>query len=280
MREQLPKFLRPTNDMRKAIDRNVKQDKDLFSFTKQLDKERKMVIEQLSMKKDNFKKEMIKRRESLSNLKARLSNDVADTSQLRPGANNLAEMRLRRAFSVGDIRSPSSICQLPHLINKRYSHPSSPVPVVSRDLSDKTGGLKMKSPRRKNATITCDFNIINGQLEMEEKYRNDDCIDIHHKTRCLEVMSPRRKNATITCDFQIVNGQLGVEEKSANDHCKDIGLGPCKSKSQDCGKVQDTIRRHSTIAAPNLWNRKPLQARRITLPSLSFSNTCTTVSEM
>ena len=55
--------------MRKAIDRNAKQDKDLFSFTKQLDKERKMVIEQLSMKKDNFKKEMIKRRESLSNLK-------------------------------------------------------------------------------------------------------------------------------------------------------------------------------------------------------------------
>ena len=115
---------------------------------------------------------------------------------------------------------------------------------------------------------------------MEEKYRNDDCIDIHHKTRCLEVMSPRRKNATITCDFQIVNGQLGVEEKSANDDCKDIRLGPCKSKSQDCGKVQNTIRRHSTIAAPNLWNRKPLQARRITLPSLSFSNTCTTVSEM
>ena len=48
MRDQLPKFLRPTNDMRKAIDRNAKQDKDLFSFTKQLDKERKMVIEQSS----------------------------------------------------------------------------------------------------------------------------------------------------------------------------------------------------------------------------------------
>ena len=90
-----------------------------------------MVIEQLSMKKDNFKKEMIKRRESLSNLKARLSKDVAGTDQPRPGANNLVEMRLRRAFSVGDIRSPSSICRLPHLINKRHSHPSSPVPVVS-----------------------------------------------------------------------------------------------------------------------------------------------------
>ena len=240
MRDQLPKFLRPTNDMRKAIDRNAKQDKDLFSFTKQLDKERKMVIEQLSMKKDNFKKEMIKRRESLSNLKARLSNDVADTGQPRPGANNLAEMRLRRAFSVGDIRSPSSICQLPHLINKRHSHPSSPVPVVSRDLSDKTGGLKRKSPRRKNATITCDFNIINGQLEMEEKSRNDDCIDIHvhHKTRCLEMMSPRRKNATITCDFQIANGQLAVEEKSANDHCKDIHLGPCRVNLKTVAKFK------------------------------------------
>lgn len=277
MKDQLPKFLRPTNDMRKAIDRNAKQDKDLFSFTKQLDKEKKMVIGQLSMKKDNFKKERIKRRESLSNLKARLSDDVADTGQPRPGVNKI---RLRRAFSVGDIRSPSSICQLPHLINKRHSHPSSPVPVVSRDLSDKTGGLKMKSPRRKNATISCDFNMVNGQLEMEEKSGNDDCIDIHHKARWLEMMSPRRKNATITCDFKIVNGQLAVEEKSANDNCKNIRLRPCKNKSQDCGKVQNTIRRHSTMAAPNLWNRKPLQARRITLPSLSSSDKCTTVSQM
>lgn len=271
MRDQLPKFLRPTNEMRKAIDRNAKQDKDLFSFTKQLDKEKKMVIEQLSMKKDNFKKEMIKRRESLSNLKTRLSDDVADTGQPRP---------LRRAFSVGDIRSPSSICQLPHLINKRHSHPSSPEPVVSRDFSNKTGGLEMKSPRRKNATITSDFNIVNGQLEMEEKSGNDDCIDIHHKARCLEMMSLRRKNATITCEFNIMNGKLAVGEKSANDDCKDIRLRPCKNKSQDCGKVQNTIRRHSTIAAPNLRNLKPLQARRITLPSLSSSNTCTTVSEM
>ena len=280
MRDQLPKFLRPTNDMRKAIDRNAKQEKDLFSFTKQLDKERKMVIAQLSMKKDNFKKEMIKRRESLSNLKPRLSDDVADTGQPRPGANNLVKIRLRRAFSVGDIRSPSSMCQLAHLINKRHSHPSSPVPVTCRNLSDKTGGLKMTSPRRKNATITGDFNIVNGQLEMEEKSGNDDCIDIHHKARCLEMMSPRRKNATITCDFKIVNGQLAADEKSANDDCKDIRLRPCKNKSQDCGKVQSTIRRHSTMAAPNLWNRKPLQARRITLPSLSSSNKCTTVSEM
>ena len=239
-----------------------------------------MVIEQLSMKKDNFKKEMTKRQESLSNLKARLSDDVADTGQPRPGANNLVDMRLRRAFSVGDVRSPSSICQLSHLINKRHSHPSSPVPVVSRDLSDKSGGLKMMSPRRKNATITSDFNIVNGQLEMDEKSGNDDCIDIHHKANCLEMMSPGRKNATITCEFKIVNGQLEVEEKSVNDDCKDIRLRPCKNKSQDYGKVQNTIRRHSTMAIPNLWNRKPLQARRITLPSLSSSHKCTTVSEM
>ena len=212
MRDQLPKFLRPTNDMRKAIDRNAKQDKDLFSFTKELDKERKMVIEQLSMKKDNFKKEMIKRRESLSNLKARLSKDVAGTGQPRPGANNLVEMRLRRAFSVGDIRSPSSICQLPHLINKRHSHPSSPVPVVSRDLSDKTGDLKRKSPRRKNARITCDFNIINRQLEMEEKSRNDDCIGIHHKTRCLEMMQERYNNLRLSdCEWTAGGGRKVCE---------------------------------------------------------------------
>ena len=181
---------------------------------------------------------MIKRRKSLSHLKAQRSNDVADTGQPRPGSNNLVKIRLRRAFSVGDIRSPSSICQLPHLINKRHSYPSSPIPVVSRDLS--------------------------------------------HKTGCHEVMSSRRKNVTITCDFKIVNRQLEVEKKPANQDCIDIRLRPCKSKSQDCGRVQNTFRTHSTISAPNLRNRKPLQARRITLPSLSSSNynTCTTVSEM
>ena len=152
---------------------------------------------------------MIKCRESLSHLKAQLSNDVADTGQPRPGSNNRVKIRLRSAFSVGDIRSTSSIRQLPLLINKRHSYPSSPVPVVSRDLS--------------------------------------------HKTGCHEVMSPRRKNASITCDIKIVNEQLvAVEEKSANDGCEDIRLGPRKSKSQDYGKVQNTIRRHSTIAAPNL----------------------------
>lgn len=107
---------------------------------------------------------------------------------------------------------------------------------------------------------------MNGQLEVDEKPANHDCIDIHRKTRCLEMMSPRCKNATINCDLKIVKGQLvAVEEKSANDGCKDVRLGPRKSKSQDYGKVQNTIRTHSTIAAPNLCNRKPLLARRITL---------------
>ena len=224
---------------------------------------------------------MIKRWESLSHLKAQLSNDVADTGQSRPGSNNLVKIRLRRTFSVGDIRSTSSIRQLPLLINKRHSYPSSPVPVVSRDLSHKTGCHEVLSPRRKNATITCDFKIVNGQLQVEEKPANNDCIDIHPKTRCFEMMSPRHKNAAITSDLTIAKGQLvAVEEKSANHDCKDIRQRPCISKSQDCGKVQNTIRRHTTIAAANLWNRKSLQARRITVPSLSSSNTCTTVSEM
>ena len=61
MNDQLPKFLHPINDMKKAIDRNAQNDEDLSRVLKQLDKEKKMVIGQLSRKQDACIKEIIKR---------------------------------------------------------------------------------------------------------------------------------------------------------------------------------------------------------------------------
>lgn len=49
--------------MKKAISRNAKTDEDLSRVLKQLDKEKKLAIEQLSRKQDLFKKELVERRD-------------------------------------------------------------------------------------------------------------------------------------------------------------------------------------------------------------------------
>lgn len=65
MKDQLPCYLMPTADMRKAIDRNTKQDEDLSLVLEQLDKEKKMALKQIVRRQEAFKKQILKRRESL-----------------------------------------------------------------------------------------------------------------------------------------------------------------------------------------------------------------------
>jgi len=97
MKDQLPKFLQPTNDMKKAISRNAKTDEDLSRVLKQLDKEKKLAIEQLSRKQDLFKKEIIKRRESQSNefkdqfFELRNASDTATPKSKRPAKKEASE---------------------------------------------------------------------------------------------------------------------------------------------------------------------------------------------
>ena len=61
MRDQLARYLHPTANMKNAIDRNAKRDEDLSAVLKQLDKEKKSTLNQLSRKQEAFKKDMIKR---------------------------------------------------------------------------------------------------------------------------------------------------------------------------------------------------------------------------
>lgn len=61
MRDPLPRFLLPTVDMKKAIERNAKQDENLSTALKQLDQERRVALCHFWDKKDAFIKETAKR---------------------------------------------------------------------------------------------------------------------------------------------------------------------------------------------------------------------------
>lgn len=128
MKDQLPRFLLPTADMKKAIDRNSKQDKDLSHLLKQLEKEKKMALEQLTKKQDAFKKQVIKKQASLSQ-KFKLQffelENVSDRDRSRPDELN-RWIGLRRASSCVETRG-SSISKLPAVISKTYSLPVSPL---------------------------------------------------------------------------------------------------------------------------------------------------------
>ena len=229
MRDQLPEYLRPTTDMRKAVNRNTKNDEELSHVPMQLDKEKKMVIKQLSSKQDTFKREIIKRQQPTVN-----------EHFLEPA--NLAAVHrrkgLRRAFSVDNIRSSSSVGNLPPVLNKRQSYPASPM-----------------------------------------KRRDDDEEHTDHHSSCHargEITSPRRKNATITCDFNVITQQL--QNKCTIDDCPEAHSNPVHKviPQKPCMKSQDSAtqkapRRHSTVAAPRLYNSRPLQRRRLAVHSLISS---------
>jgi len=67
MKDKLPRSLLPTADMKRTIGRNAKNDADLSLLLDQLDKERKVALEQLSRRQNAFKKEIIMRNESQYN---------------------------------------------------------------------------------------------------------------------------------------------------------------------------------------------------------------------
>lgn len=240
----LPQFLRPTKDMKKAIDRNAKKDEDLSYFIKQLDKEKKMAIEQLSRKQDAFRKEMVHRQDTLpsNEIKDQVfeQGNVAGTDRPRPGTNRPRRRRLRRAFSVDDISRPSAVPHLPSVTNKRHRYPASPLPHNNvEELSHFKTGSDLILPRRKNATISCNFNTIYQQLQETDKSTKDD--------RRERYPAPTHKTV-------------------ANTSC---------TKS-----AQNAVRRHSTVAAPtSLCTPRPLQ-RRVTVHNLMASVDQTCVAEV
>ena len=145
MKDQLERYLQPTADMKKAIDRNSKQDEDLSVLLKQLEKEKKIALYHLTIKQDAFMKQAIKRRESLpQQFRVQFCQQRAVIRRDRPHPQESlqANRLLRRTSSSGDAPSSSKL-ELPEVSNKRHSLPASPFP---RDIrADFTSRLTFKA---------------------------------------------------------------------------------------------------------------------------------------
>lgn len=134
MKDQLERYLQPTADMKKAIDRNSKQDEDLSLLLKQLEKEKKIALYHLTIKQDAFKKQAIKRRESLPQpfrIQFCQQRPAIRRDRPHPQESFQANRLLRRTSSCGEAPSSSKL-ELPEVTNKRHSLPAFLLPRDSR----------------------------------------------------------------------------------------------------------------------------------------------------
>ncbi|KAJ7393894.1 hypothetical protein OS493_003562 [Desmophyllum pertusum] len=247
MKDQLRRYLLPSADMKKAIDRNTKQDEDLLLVLEQLDKEKRVALDQLSRKQDTFKKQMIKRRDSLPQkfqMQFFQHRNVADrVNRPRPDESSTQARHLLRrpSLSCVETRRGVSLGQLPAVKTKRYSLPASPLP---RDNSEELNrftfkpGSEITSPRRtENAAIH--FNYNRQQSEQDESTNEDDDY--------FEVFSTNK----------MASNKLNTKSHNST--------------------AQNVIRRHSDVAAVDHHINTPrlLQRRRtVTIHSLSSVSTC------
>lgn len=172
MKDQIERYLLPTNDMKIAIDRNTKQDEDLSLVLKQIDKEKRVTLRQLASKQDAFKKQILKRRETLPKhfIVQRSFEQANVQSRDRPHLDEMVQQarRLRRSWSCEEPIRASKI-HLPVALTKRHSLTVSSLPGV--ECGDELS-LKRTSPRRmKNPLSSSNENY--RQLEKEDKSLNE-----------------------------------------------------------------------------------------------------------
>jgi len=140
MKDQLDRHLQPTTDMKKAIDKNVKKHKDLSVLLEQLDKEKKMALNHLTVKQDAFKKQIIERQESLPQqfrVQFFQQSAVVGRDMLHSRASLQANRLLRRTLSCGD--EPGTVkFELPAVTSKSHSLSASPLsPDIHGDLTSR-----------------------------------------------------------------------------------------------------------------------------------------------
>ena len=131
MKDQLPRYLFLTAEIRKAIDKNTKQDGDLSLVLKQLDKEKEMALKQIVRRKEDLKKQILKQRGILpqtSNAIQVYGNRQKMADRGRPHPEELIQTTrpLHRTVSLDETFSTSSK-PLPVRI-KGHSLPASPFP--------------------------------------------------------------------------------------------------------------------------------------------------------
>ena len=236
MKDQLERYLLPTVDMKKAIDRNSKQDEDLSVLLKQLEREKKIALNHLAIKQDAFKKQVIKRRESLpQQFRVQFCQQRAVIGRDRPHPQESlqANLLLRRTSSCGDASSSSKL-ELPEVTNKRHSLPASPLP---RDIrADFTNRFTFKA----GSGVTPLGRTQNAKNEQSKQVdvssNEDDCFGER------------------SCNTMYSN-QLSV---------KSSGYTGC-----------NVIRRHSDVpTVGNLCNSRLLQRRRTATVHLEPDLTC------
>ena len=236
MKDQLARYLLPTVDMKKAIDRNSKQDEDLSVLLKQLEREKKISLNHLAIKQDAFKKQVIKRRESLpQQFRVQFCQQRAVIGRDRPHPQESlqANRHLRRTSSCGDASSSSKL-ELPEVTNKRHSLPASPLP---RDIrADFTNRFTFKA----GSDVTPLGRTQNAKNEQSKQ------VDVSsNKDNCFGERS---------CNTMYSN-QLSV---------KSSGYLACNA-----------IRRHSDVpTVGNLYNSRLLQRRRTATVHLEPDLTC------
>lgn len=237
MKDQLERYLQPTGDMKKAIDRNSKQDEDLSLLLKQLEKEKKIALYHLTIKQDAFKKQAIKRRESLPQpfrIQFCQQRPAIRRDRPHPQESFQANRLLRRTSSCGDAPSSSKL-ELPEVTNKRHSLPAFLLP---RDIrADFTSRLTLKAGSD-IAPLGRTLNAKNEQSKQGDVSSNeDDCFE------------DRSSNTMHSNQF----------------YAKSSGYTACNA-----------IRRHSDVhTVVNLNNSRLLQRRRAaTIHSMESDLTC------
>ena len=110
--------------MKKAIERNIKQEKDLSLILKQIDMEKILALGRLSRKQDAVKKQILKRQETLSKqIKVQLFEQEAANAEATDGPRpdeRVQKRPVRRSWFYDETRHTSMV-YLPALRNKRRS---------------------------------------------------------------------------------------------------------------------------------------------------------------
>lgn len=235
MKDQLERYLQPTADMKKAIDRNSKQDEDLSVLLKQLEKEKKIALYHLTIKQDAFKKQAIKRRESLPQpFRIQFCQQRAAIRRDRPHPQESlqANRLLRRTSSCGDAPSSSKL-ELPEATNKRHSLPAFPLP---RDIrADFTSRLMLKAGSD-IAPLGRTLNAKNEQSKQVDVSSNeDDCFEdrssntmhsnqFHAKSSGYTACNAIRRHSDVHTVVNLNNSRLLQRRRAATIHCMESDL--------------------------------------------------------
>ena len=200
MKDQLPRYLMPTADMRKAIDRNTKQDEDLSLVLEQLDKEKKMALKQIVRRQEAFKKQILKRRESLPQKISAVQvygNGQKTADRERPHLEELTQTKrpIHRTVSLDETCSTSS--EPLSVLIKRHSLPDSPFPrhnsADSIHFTSKPGAVL--SSRQQTDNVLIMPSIIYHQKKSWQEYKEGDPKDTTVDQAGIKLQGNTFKNA-------------------------------------------------------------------------------------